>query len=70
MPPVVHGHHNYELYLMRDDGKCKTRITYSDGADLLPTFSPDGKYLMWTSKRTKNNTTQVFLAKFKFPKGS
>jgi TolB protein len=66
----LHGHHNYELYLMRDDGKRKTRITFSEGADLLPTFSADGKYLMWTSKRTKDKTTQVFLAKFKFPKGS
>jgi hypothetical protein len=65
-----HGHHNYDVYLMRDDGTRKTRITFSDGADLLPALSPDGKYLMWTSKRTKNNTTQVFVGKFKFPKGS
>ncbi|CAN5531558.1 hypothetical protein BH09PLA1_BH09PLA1_32100 [soil metagenome] len=64
-----HGHHNYELYLMRDNGKLKTRITYTDGADLLPAFSPDGKYLMWTSKRTTNNTTQVFVGRFHFPKG-
>jgi Tol biopolymer transport system component len=64
-----HGHTNYELYLMRDDGSHQTRITYSPGADVLPVFSPDGKYLMWTSKRSKDQTSQVFLAKFKLPDG-
>ncbi len=63
-----HGHTNYELYLMRDDGTHQTRITYSPGADVLPVFSPDGKYLMWTSKRSKDQTSQVFVAKFTLPK--
>jgi TolB protein len=63
----AHGHHNYELYLMRDDGTQPTRITYRDGADVLPTFSPDGKWLLWTSKRTADGTTQVFAARFKLP---
>jgi TolB protein len=64
----AHGHQNYELYLMRDDGTQPTRLTYKDGADVLPTFSPDGKWLMWTSKRTADGTTQVFAARFKLPK--
>ncbi|HEV2293830.1 MAG TPA: hypothetical protein VGR35_08230 [Tepidisphaeraceae bacterium] len=63
----AHGHHNYELYLMRDDGTQPTRITYAAGADVLPTFSPDGKWLLWTSKRTADGTTQVFAARFKMP---
>lgn len=63
----VHGHHNYELYLMRDDGTKPTRITYAPGADVLPVFAPDGKWLMWTSKRTPDGTTQVFAARFKLP---
>lgn len=63
----MQGHTNYEIYLMRDDGSHKTRITYSPGADVLPVFSPDGKYLIWTSKRTKDQTTQIFLAKFQMP---
>src|SRR3954464_13803440 len=62
-----HGHHNYELYLMRDDGSAKTRITYCPGFDGLPVFSPDGKYVMWSSKRAKDNTTQLFIAKYKMP---
>lgn len=63
----AHGHANYELYLMRDDGSEKTRVTYKEGADVLPVFSPDGKWLMWTAKRTSDNTTQLFIAKFKLP---
>lgn len=64
----AHGHQNYELYLMRDDGSGKTRITHREGADVLPVFSPDGKWLMWTSKRTADGTTQVFAARFTMPK--
>jgi Tol biopolymer transport system component len=64
------GHDNYELYLMRRDGSLKTRITFSPGADILPVFSPDGNYLMWTSKRTADHTTEIFLGKFGFPWGS
>ena len=63
----LHGHQNYELYLMRDDGSQPTRITYKDGADVLPAFSPDGKWLLWTSKRTADGTTQVFAARFRLP---
>jgi Tol biopolymer transport system component len=63
----IHGHQNYELYLMRDDGSHKTRVTFTPGADVLPVFSPDGKWLMWTSKRTADQTTQVFAARFKLP---
>jgi Tol biopolymer transport system component len=63
----VHGHANYELYLMRDDGSAKTRLTFTPGADVLPVFSPDGRYLLWTSKRTSDNTTQLFLATFTMP---
>ena len=64
-----HGHQNYELYVMRDDGSHNVRITYTDGADILPVFSPDRKYLMWTSKRAPDHTTQIFVAKFRPPKG-
>jgi Tol biopolymer transport system component len=66
----VHGHQNYELYLMRADGSRKVRITFTQGFDGLPVFSPDGKYLMWSSKRTADNTTQVFIARFVMPKGA
>ena len=66
----AHGHQNYELYLMRGDGSRKTRITFTEGFDGLPVFSPDGKYLMWSSKRTGDRTTQVFIARFHLPRGA
>jgi Tol biopolymer transport system component len=66
----VHGHQNYELYLMRSDGSRKTRITFTGGFDGLPVFSPDGRHIMWSSKRTADGTTQVFIARFRMPRGA
>ena len=63
----AHGHHNYELYWMNADGSGKTRVTFAPGFDGLPVFSSDGKHLMWSSKRTGDNTTQVFVARFTPP---
>jgi Tol biopolymer transport system component len=62
-----HGHHNYEVYMMRADGGTPTRVTYSAGADVLPAFSPDGRHMVWSSKRTSDNTTQVFVSRFALP---
>lgn len=50
----LHGHYNYELYLMNIDTGKQWRVTHTPGADVLPVFSPDGKKLMWTSTRGKN----------------
>ena len=38
------------------------------GGDVLPVFSPDGKQLMWTSTRTADHQSQLFIADFKLPK--
>jgi Tol biopolymer transport system component len=65
-----HGRDNYELYLMDRNGRKKTRITYTPGADLYPVFTPDGRQIMWTGKRAKDGSTQVFVARFAFPFGS
>lgn len=65
-----HGHANYELYLMRADGSRKTRLTMRDGADVLPVVSPDGRWLLWSSRRSDDGTTQVFAAPFRLPRGS
>ena len=62
-----HGHANYELYVIRPDGTHDVRVTYTPGPDILPVFSPDGKWLMWTCKRSANNTSQVFVARFTPP---
>jgi Tol biopolymer transport system component len=65
---------NYDLWLMRygvKDGKIvpgrKWRITDHPSADVLPVFSPDGKKLMWTSNRTADHSSQLFIADFELP---
>jgi TolB protein len=62
-----HGHTNYEIYLIDDNGGNPTRVTYHEGADVLPVFSPDGKWLMWTSKRSADGSAQVFIGRFAMP---
>jgi TolB protein len=43
------------------------RVTDSAAADVLPVFSPDGKRLMWTSTRTDDRSSQLFIADFRLP---
>jgi Tol biopolymer transport system component len=65
---------NFDLWLLKyeiKDNKFVSgrlwRITDNPAADVLPVFSPDGKQLMWTSNRTDDHTSQLFLADFKLP---
>ncbi len=58
---------NYDLYMMKPDGSTQTRITFDPAFDGLPVFSPDGKKLMWTSKRGDLSEAQVFIADFTLP---
>ncbi len=58
-----HGFSNFELYLVDAAGQREpVRVTYTDGFDGLPVFSPDGRKLAWTSTRTPNRAAQIFLA--------
>ena len=65
----IHGHYNYEVYLLNIDTGRSQRVTFSARFDGLPVFSPDGKLMMWTSQRGATGTSQVFLADFKLPEG-
>ena len=38
------------------------QVTSNAAADVLPVFSPDGKKLMWTSARSKDKTSQLWIA--------
>lgn len=65
---------NYDLWLAKyevNDGKFTLdepqRVTDFIGADVLPVFSPDGAKLMWTSTRTDDHSSQLFIADFKLP---
>lgn len=63
---------NFDLWKMDlkfDGGKvaagATTQITDHEKADVLPVFSPDGKQLMWTSSRTSDGTSQLWIADWK-----
>ncbi len=59
------GFENFELYLVDVDGaKEPVRVTFTDGFDGLPVFSPDGKKLCWTSGRTADKKSQLFIAEW------
>jgi Tol biopolymer transport system component len=61
----VHGHTNFELYIVDAKGRSNPRrITYTEGFDGLPVFSPDGKKLAWSSSRTPDHKPQIFLAEW------
>ena len=70
----AHGRPGFDLWLMKYDMKDGrivpgplTQITDHPAADVLPVFSPDGKQLMWTSSRTADHSSQLFIADFKLP---
>ncbi|MEY2490572.1 MAG: hypothetical protein QOC70_2514 [Verrucomicrobiota bacterium] len=57
------GFSNFELYLVDAAGEHEpVRVTFTDGFDGLPVFSPDGKQLCWTTGRTADGKSQLFLA--------
>ncbi len=64
--PVTHaigGEGNFELWMMNPDGSNLERITYSEGFDGFPMFSPDGKKLVWASNRNgkQPHETNIFI---------
>lgn len=67
---TAHGHANFEVYMMRDDGSHKTRVTFTNGFDGLAVMSPDGKWMMWTRAPAGSRNTQIWAARFRMPKGS
>jgi len=58
------GMGNFELYAVDLDGKNFERITYTDGFDGFPMFSPDGEKLVWVSGRNAKvpHETNIFIA--------
>ena len=67
------GHHNYEVFGLDatpGDPPLKRRarrITFANGFDGLPVFSPDGRWMMWTSQREPDGgvgTSQVWIARY------
>lgn len=61
----VHGFDNFELYIVAADGSGNpVRVTFTAGFDGLPTFSPNGATLSWTTNRTSSGQSQIFIAQW------
>ena len=64
------GHRNYEVFeivLPTAAGQVPTRrrVTEAEGADVLPVFSPDGKWLLWTGQRNDTRSSQLFVGEYR-----
>lgn len=57
------GFANFELFIVDAAGAREpVRVTFTDGFDGLPVFSPDGQRLAWTSNRGADGKSQIYLA--------
>src|SRR6266511_4417420 len=57
------GFENFELFIVDTQGtKEPVRVTFTDGFDGLPVFSPDGTKLCWTTNRGSEKKSQLWLA--------
>lgn len=56
------GFDNFELFMVDDMGEREpVQVTYTPGFDGLPTFSPDGQKIVWTSNHTNTGMSQMFI---------
>ena len=59
------GHANFELFMVDTKGlNPPIRVTNTDGTDILPVFSPDGKNIAWSTTRTSDSTSQIHYAQW------
>ena len=57
------GFDNFELFIVDAEGKHEpVQVTHTPGFDGLPTFSPDGATIVWTSNHTNTGMSQLFIA--------
>lgn len=59
------GFDNFELFIVDAMGTREpVRVTYTDRFDGLPTFSPDGGTIVWTSNHTDSGMSQMFIGEW------
>jgi Tol biopolymer transport system component len=58
---------NFDLFAIGTDGRALERITTYAGFDSFPIFSPDGRYLAFSSNRggTREGETNLFVAEWR-----
>jgi Tol biopolymer transport system component len=58
---------DFDLYSINIDGTDLERITYFEGFDGFPMFSPNGQYLVFASNRNQNKSgdTNIFICEWK-----
>jgi TolB protein len=64
------GHRNYEVFEVSvpdssGASPARRRVTESDGADVLPVFSPSGKWLLWTGQRHEGRSSQLYIGRYR-----
>jgi Tol biopolymer transport system component len=57
---------DFDLWAVNSDGTNLERITFFEGFDGFPMFSPNGKYLVFASNRNqkKSGDTNIFIAEW------
>ncbi|MFC1508289.1 SBBP repeat-containing protein [Candidatus Omnitrophota bacterium] len=50
---------NYEIYVMNPNGSNQTRLTYSAGNDMQPSWSPDGSQIAFSSRRDGDDEVYI-----------
>jgi TolB protein len=63
----LHGHMHYEIYLLNIETGSTFRLTHNPSFDGLPAFSSKGTKMVWTSKRSSDQSCQLFVADFVMP---
>ncbi|PCH61968.1 MAG: biopolymer transporter Tol [SAR86 cluster bacterium] len=59
------GNSNFELFMIDPQGISEpVRVTSTEGTDILPVFSPDGLSISWSSTRTDDGTSQIFISEW------
>lgn len=59
----VLGHANFELFMIDPQGQqAPIRVTNTEGTDILPVFSPDGRSLAWSTTRTPGGASQIHMS--------
>ena len=59
-----------EVFQVRPDGRRNLRLTFTPGPDTQPAFSPDGRWLLWTTPRGREGTPQIWTARYRVPGAS